>query len=165
VRARASTRKSPKRNISSAFIDLMASHELVRTCQNWSLAFLKRLPQHSLPARGGCTRRLYQWLTRRASFFRSDTSAGGVTRTVRTEVTVERQTMALLVGNGEAAGFDICPLCGSKLTPVHTQHERPGHRKASCVKGSFQADRPPPTTSWWRAMMQAFLVWAGSRLR
>ena len=41
--------------------------------------------------------RLYQWLTQRASSFRSDTSDGGTSRTVRTEVTVERQGMTLLV--------------------------------------------------------------------
>jgi hypothetical protein len=75
---------------------------------------------------------------------RSETSAKGVTRTVRTEVTVERQTMALWVGEGEAVGLDVCPLCGSKLTPLHARHERPSHPQASSVKSPFEADRPPP---------------------
>jgi hypothetical protein len=71
----------------------------------------------------GRTKRLYQWLSQRASFFRSDTSGRGTTRTVRTEVTVQREGMTLLVG-GEAAGFDTCPLCGNKLTPAQAEQAR-----------------------------------------
>jgi len=59
-------------------------------------------------------KRLYQWLSGRTSFFHSERPERGTGRTVRTEVTVERQGMTLLVG-GVAAGFDICPLCGQKL--------------------------------------------------
>jgi hypothetical protein len=62
------------------------------------------------------TKRLYQWLSERASFFRSDAPGRGTSRTVRTEVTVERQGMTLLVG-GTAPNFDNCPLCGQKLAP------------------------------------------------
>jgi hypothetical protein len=72
----------------------------------------------------GRTKRLYQWLRRRASFFRSDTSEHGTVRTVRTEVTVERQGMTLLVGDAAATGFDTCPLCGSKLTPAQVEQAR-----------------------------------------
>jgi len=61
--------------------------------------------------------RLYQWLSGRASSFRSDTSGRGASRTIRTEVTVERQGMTLLVGGAAAASFDTCPFCGSKLAP------------------------------------------------
>ncbi|MGC2171691.1 MAG: hypothetical protein WA623_09920, partial [Candidatus Sulfotelmatobacter sp.] len=61
------------------------------------------------------TKGLYQWLTERARLFRSDASAQGTGRTVRTEVTVERQHTTLLVGDVAAAGFDTCPLCGAKL--------------------------------------------------
>jgi hypothetical protein len=64
--------------------------------------------------------RIYQWLSGRASFFRFDSSGHGTTRTVRTEVTVERQGVTLLVG-GAAAGFDTCPLCGSKLTSYQAE--------------------------------------------
>jgi hypothetical protein len=64
--------------------------------------------------------RLYQWLSSRASFFRTDTSSRGTGRTVRTEVTVERQSTTLLVG-GATAGLDTCPLCGSQLTPAQAQ--------------------------------------------
>jgi hypothetical protein len=69
------------------------------------------------------THRLYQWLSRRASFFRSDAAGRGTSRTVRTEVTVERQGMTLLVGDA-AAGFDTCPLCGSKLAPEQAEQAR-----------------------------------------
>jgi len=67
--------------------------------------------------------RLYQWLSERASSFRSDSSGRGTSRTVRTEVTVERQGMTLLVG-GAAAGFDTCPLCGQKLAPAQAEQAR-----------------------------------------
>jgi hypothetical protein len=64
--------------------------------------------------------RLYQWLTERASFFRSDRSDQGMSRTVRTEVTVQQERMTLMV-DGAAAGFDICPLCGNNLAPAQTE--------------------------------------------
>jgi len=71
----------------------------------------------------GRTKRLYQWLSQRASFFRSDTSGRGSTRTVRTEVTVQREGMTLLVGD-VTAGSDACPFCGSKLTPEQVEQAR-----------------------------------------
>jgi hypothetical protein len=58
--------------------------------------------------------RLYQWLSQRASSFRSDTSATAANHTVRTEVTVERQGTTVVIGN-VPMNFDTCPLCGSKL--------------------------------------------------
>jgi hypothetical protein len=67
--------------------------------------------------------RIYQWLYRRASFFRSESSGQGTSRTVRTEVTVERQGTTVLVGN-MAVGFDTCPLCGSKLAPEQAEQAR-----------------------------------------
>jgi hypothetical protein len=68
-------------------------------------------------------KRLYQWFSRRASFFRSGTPSHGATRTVRTEVTtVRREGMTLLVN--AAAGFDICPLCGQKLAPAQAEQTR-----------------------------------------
>jgi hypothetical protein len=69
------------------------------------------------------THRLYQWLSQRASFFRSDTAGRGTSRTVRTEVTVERQGMTLLVGDAVAA-CDTCPLCGNKLAPEQAEQAR-----------------------------------------
>lgn len=68
--------------------------------------------------------RLYQWLAKRASFFRSEASGRGTTRTVRTEVTVERQEMTLLVADAAAAGFNICPLCGSKLDRARAEQAK-----------------------------------------
>jgi hypothetical protein len=75
--------------------------------------------------------RLYQWLSGRASFFRTDTSSRSLGRTVRTEVTVERQSTTMIVGGATAVGFDTCPLCGSKLAP--DQAEQPSGR---LLKGS-----------------------------
>jgi hypothetical protein len=80
------------------------------------------------------TKGLYQWLTRRASSFRSDTSADNTGRTVRTEVTVEqRQGLALLTGDA-AADFDTCPFCGSKLAPEQAERAR-----LRLTKGSISA--------------------------
>jgi hypothetical protein len=66
---------------------------------------------------------LYQWLSARASFFRSDTHGRGTSRTVRTEVTVQREGMTLLVGDA-AAGFNTCPLCGQTLVPAQAEQAR-----------------------------------------
>ena len=58
--------------------------------------------------------RLYQWLSHRASFFRSDSSSGGRARSVRTEVMLERQETILLM-SGTAVDLNFCPLCGQRL--------------------------------------------------
>jgi len=86
--------------------------------------------------------RLYQWLCSRASFFRSDTSGRGNSRTVRTEVTVERQGMTLVVA-GAAAGFDICPLCGNKLAPAQTEKATACPQKGLISQETVPI-RPPP---------------------
>ena len=64
--------------------------------------------------RENSTKRLYQWLTQRASFFHFAASGRGTSRTVRTEVTLERESVTLSV-NGPA--FDLCPMCGQTLRP------------------------------------------------
>jgi hypothetical protein len=69
-----------------------------------------------------CTKRLYQWLSGWASFFRSNPPDRRTSRTIRTEVTVQRQGMTLLVG--DAASFDTCPLCGSALAPEQAEQAR-----------------------------------------
>jgi hypothetical protein len=79
-------------------------------------------------------KRLYQWLSGRASFFHSGT-LGGFSRTIGTEVTVERQAMTLLVSR-LAADFNMCPLCGQKLAPP--QGNRPG---SALQKDSTKTDR------------------------
>jgi hypothetical protein len=59
---------------------------------------------------------LYQWLTGWASLFRSEKSGHGTTTcTVRTEVTVQRESKTLLVAG--ATDLIACPLCGQ---PIHT---------------------------------------------
>jgi hypothetical protein len=88
--------------------------------------------------------RIYQWLSGRASFFRSDTSGRGTNRTARTEVTVERQDMILLVGGAAAAGFDTCPLCGSKLAPAQAEQLCGRLLKGSISHETGPADSPPP---------------------
>jgi hypothetical protein len=72
---------------------------------------------------GTVTKRLYQWLSQRASSFQSGATANTTNRTVRTEVTVERQSSAVLMG-GAAVGFDTCPLCGTKLGPDQAEQAR-----------------------------------------
>jgi hypothetical protein len=69
------------------------------------------------------TLRLYQWLRRQASFFRSDTAGRDIGRTIRTEVTVQREGITLLVGDA-AADFETCPLCGSKLARAQAEQAR-----------------------------------------
>jgi len=83
--------------------------------------------------------RLYQWLFERARVFRSDTSDRGTSRTVRTEVTVERQGMTLLVG-GAAAGFDNCPLCGQSLAPAQAEQARLRLQQSSISQGGLPVD-------------------------
>src|SRR5580658_1024454 len=100
------------------------------------------MPQHSWRVGGGCTTRLYQWLSRRASFFRSEKFGSGATRTVRTEVTVERQALTVLVRD-LAVDFDTCPLCGNKLTSVHAEHARSALPQGSNLQGPVSVDRPP----------------------
>jgi hypothetical protein len=85
------------------------------------------------------TKALYQWLSRRASLFRSERSDHGVNRTVRTEVTVERQGMTLLVGGG-VTGFDICPLCGQKLDPAQKEQARLRLQQGSTSPEDLPAD-------------------------
>ena len=87
--------------------------------------------------------RLYQWLSGQASFFRTETSSRGSSRTVRTEVTVERQGMTLLVGGAVAASFDICPLCGNKLTPAEAERASSPLLKGSISQAPDPVDGGP----------------------
>jgi len=104
---------------------------------------LRRLPQHRGQYREDRTKGLYQWLTERASFFRSDTPTSTANRTVRTEVTVERQGTTLLVGNG-ATGFDICPLCGQKLAPAQAKQARLRLQEGSISQDDLPVDGTSP---------------------
>ncbi len=73
--------------------------------------------------RENLTKRLYQWLTQRASFFHFAASGRDMSRTVRTEVTFERESISLSV-NGSA--LDLCPICGQMCgqTPPPPQGSR-----------------------------------------
>jgi hypothetical protein len=86
---------------------------------------------------------LYQWLSSRARFFRSDTSGSGASRTIRTEVTVERQGMTLLVGGAANVDFEACPLCGSKLAPEQSEQARHRLLDGSISQEAGPIDRPP----------------------
>jgi hypothetical protein len=68
-------------------------------------------------------KRLYQWFSQRASIFRSGSSGRGTTRTIRTEVKVQREGLTLLV-SGAAVNFDACPLCGQKLPPGQAEQAK-----------------------------------------
>jgi len=78
-----------------------------------------------------------------ASSFRADPSVGGVSRTVRTEVTVERKGMTLLLG-GAAASFDNCPLCGQKLAPAQAEQARLRLQEGSISEEDLPADGTSP---------------------
>jgi hypothetical protein len=73
--------------------------------------------------------RMYQWLSRGASFSRSDASLSGATRTIRTEVTVERKGVTVQLGDAAASGLDTCPLCGNKLISNADDRVRLQHRE------------------------------------
>jgi len=88
-------------------------------------------------------KRIYQWAYQWASFFRSQTSGRSTSRTVRTEVTVERQGMTLLVG-GTAAGFDNCPLCGQKLAPAQAEQARLRLQKGPTAPEDLPVDGTSP---------------------
>jgi len=68
---------------------------------------------------------LYQWLSERASFFRYVRVSHGASSRVRTETTVQREGVTLLVG-ARRLDLDICPFCGSKLAPESS--EQAGHQ-------------------------------------
>jgi hypothetical protein len=87
--------------------------------------------------------RLYQWVSQRASFFRSEPFGRGTSRTVRTEVTVERQGMTLLVG-GAAASFDVCPLCGQKRAPTQVDSASLRLRQGSISPDDLPVDGTSP---------------------
>jgi hypothetical protein len=63
--------------------------------------------------------KLYQRLIEWARFS-SRPSEPKVTRTVHSEVTVERQGIIVLIGGAVASGLDTCPLCGQKLAVSQT---------------------------------------------
>ncbi|HEY4841069.1 MAG TPA: hypothetical protein VIH78_03840 [Terriglobales bacterium] len=84
--------------------------------------------------------RLYQWLIKRASFFRHDAAGYSASSSVRTETMVRRERVTLLAGSAAALGIDICPFCGSNLAPAEeeeaTRHppDRSIAQEASSVK-------------------------------
>ncbi len=51
--------------------------------------------------------------------------------------------MTLLVG-GAAAGFDTCPLCGSKLAPAQAEQVSGRLLKGSITQQTGPVDRSPP---------------------
>jgi len=81
-------------------------------------------------------------MSQRASFFRSEASDRGTSRTIRTEVAVERQGMTLL--GGTATGFDTCPLCGQKLAPAQAESARLRLQEGSISQEDLPADRTSP---------------------
>jgi uncharacterized protein with PIN domain len=87
--------------------------------------------------------RIYQWLSERTSFFRSDGSGDGKGRTVCTEVTVRQERMTLLV-RGEAARVDFCPLCGSKLARAQAEQARARLPEASISQKATPVNGPSP---------------------
>lgn len=92
------------------------------------------------------TNKLYQWLSRRASIFGADTSSGGIRRTVRTEVRVERRGLTLLMGSA-AAGLEICPLCGQNLAPSQSEQAKLRLREGSIPQRDLLGDGRVPSNT------------------
>ena len=86
--------------------------------------------------------RLYQWLSERASFFRYEGVGHGTSSTVRTETTVRREGVTLLAGSAATLGLDVCPLCGSKLSPEQSEQAREVSRRLIAEK-TGPVDRSP----------------------
>jgi hypothetical protein len=85
----------------------------------------------------GRVHRLYQWLSKQASFFRSGLAGHDTSLTIRTEVTVERQGMTLLMGG--ATGLDHCPLCG-QIVPGKAKSEKASPSPGKILEGDLPAD-------------------------
>jgi hypothetical protein len=88
-------------------------------------------------------KRLYQWFSEWASFFRSDAVGQRTSHTVCTEVTVREEGLTLLVGRA-AASFDICPLCGQKLAPAQVEQARLRLQKGSLSQEDLPVDGSSP---------------------
>jgi hypothetical protein len=87
--------------------------------------------------------RLYQWLSERASFFRYDAVSHGTASTVRTETTVRREGMTLLVGSA-AASLDACPFCGNKLASTQAEQAKLRLLQESISQETSPVDGQPP---------------------
>jgi hypothetical protein len=101
------------------------------------------LPQHSRRSNEIRVLRLYQWLSERASFFRYVAVGHPNRSTVRTETTVRREGVTLLVGN-VAASLDICPLCGNKLAPAQADQARLRLLEGAISQEPGPVDSQPP---------------------
>ena len=88
-------------------------------------------------------KRLYQWLSERASFFCYDAVGQGASSTVRTETTVRREGITLLVGSA-AASLDTCPLCGNKRAPTQAEQARLRLTEGASSLEIGPADNHPP---------------------
>jgi hypothetical protein len=126
-------------------MDLLALHNLSEPVRFRHWPFSRACRNNRDPVSEDRMKRLYQWISERASFFRSDISAQGATttRTICTEVTVQREGMTLLVA-GAAAGFDICPLCGQKVAPAQPEPASFHLPKASTSPDAGPAKGPSP---------------------
>jgi hypothetical protein len=87
--------------------------------------------------------RLYQWLSARTSFFRYHVAGQGTSSTVRTETTVRREGITLLIGNA-AAGLGTCPLCGNRLAPTQAEQARLRLPEGSISQKTGSVDSQPP---------------------
>jgi hypothetical protein len=77
----------------------------------------------------GQLQQLYQRFRGWARFFRSTTPDQSASHTIRTEVTVQRESTTLLVSGTTA--FDFCPLCGQQLAPAQAEQARLRLQKGS----------------------------------
>ena len=94
---------------------------------------IRRVKEH------GRVQTLYQQL---AQWTRLRKSTQTVSRTVHTEVTVERQGVTVLMEGVAAAGFDACPLCGQKLRVPPTKEPRLRLQQDSMARKTFRTELP-----------------------
>lgn len=97
---------------------------------------------HSIPTLNerGRVKELYQRLFRRAmSFLSRSAPTGG--RVIQTEVTVERQSVTVLLSGVASADFEMCPLCGQALAPTHAEPIRGCLQKGLASPKELPGDR------------------------
>ena len=68
--------------------------------------------------------RFFQSLCERVGFSRAQPLRHGESRTIRTEVTVEREETTVQLGGVTFGPLDTCPMCGHKLAPGQARQAR-----------------------------------------
>jgi hypothetical protein len=89
-------------------------------------------------------KRLYQWLSERASAISANAASRRERRTVRTQVTVEHQGLTFLIPGGVAGDFEVCPFCGQKLDSKSVENAHLRLSQTPLSPEDFPAQGPRP---------------------